>query len=63
MVKCPLKYRLQQFEGGEECDPECAWLVDLHVGEWCDNEPMKVCAVTLVGRDDFRKPVNPLEEE
>ena len=24
-MKCPLKFRLLQFEGGEECDPECAW--------------------------------------
>ena len=26
-VKCPMKFRLLQFEGGEECDKNCAWLV------------------------------------
>ena len=26
-MKCPFKFRLQGFEGGEECDRECAWLI------------------------------------
>lgn len=24
-MKCPLKFGRFRFEGGEECEPECAW--------------------------------------
>jgi hypothetical protein len=33
--KCPLKFRLQAFEGGEECDEGCAWLMRMPDTENC----------------------------
>ena len=45
-MKCPLKFRLQAFEGGDECDPECAWLVEVHE---CSAEPITLCAIALTG--------------
>ena len=63
MAKCPLKFRLQQFEGGEECDPECAWLVAAYPNPAKLKNPIKTCAINLVGKDTDRSPLNPMEEE
>lgn len=43
--KCPLKFRLQAFEGGEECDEKCMWLVNVYK-EMCSNK--NVCALTAL---------------
>ena len=58
-MKCPFKYRLQGFEGGETCDPECAWLVEV----WSGVNPKRICAVTMIGHssDMPRRPLNALE--
>lgn len=58
MAKCPLKFRLLQFEGGEECDPECAWLVEVCPGVLDEGDRMIMCAAVLVGTDVLRSPVN-----
>lgn len=41
-MKCPFKFRLEPFEGGQECDPECAW----RRGEHCAVEPLHVVKAT-----------------
>lgn len=60
-MKCPFKMGKYFFEGGEWCDPECAWLVKVHE---CSAEPMTVCAMTLAGSpmDCPRKPLNTMKE-
>lgn len=63
MAKCPLKFKLYQFEGGEECDPECMWLVDVFPGAFDEGELLRVCALVLIGKDMPRTPVNKLEGE
>ena len=63
MAKCPLKFKLYQFEGGEECDPECAWLVAVYPNAFELKDPIKTCAINLVGNDADRAPLNPMEEE
>lgn len=49
-MKCPMKFRLLQFEGGEECDPECAW----RRGDGCavNAEPLYVVKVRGVHKPD-----------
>ena len=56
-MKCPLKFGKYEFEGGEGCDEECAWLVEVHE---CSAEPMVICAMVLSGSpmDCPRKPLN-----
>lgn len=56
-MKCPFKLTQEPYDGGSECDPECAWLV--RVME-CSAEPMTVCAMTLAGSpsDCPRRPLN-----
>ena len=63
MVKCPLKFRLLQFEGSEECDPECAWLLAVYPNPAKLENAIKTCAINLVGKDTDRSPLNPMEEE
>lgn len=58
MAKCPLKFRLYQFEGSQECDPECMWLVDVYPEILDGNDRLRVCAMTLVGKNASRAPVN-----
>ena len=45
-MKCPFKMGRYDFEGGEECDSECAWLVKVYEAS---AEPLTVCAMTLMG--------------
>ena len=40
-MKCPFKFGNYQFEGGKECDPECAWLM-------VDADGAFVCAVAAL---------------
>lgn len=44
-MKCPFKFRLLQFEGGEECDPECAW----RAGDTCAIARKPIYVVKLAG--------------
>ena len=49
--KCPIKFFRYPFEGGEKCDPECAWLVTV--------DDMELCAVNvLVRANDDSAPEN-----
>ncbi len=61
-MKCPFKFGFYKFEGGTECDPECAWLVQIRE---CCAEPQVICAMTLAGSpmDCPRKPLNMMEVE
>ena len=56
MARCPL--RQDMLGEMPKCDPECAWLVEVHAG----NESMTVCAMTLVGLNDYaRKALNEVD--
>lgn len=61
MGKCPLKFRLYQFEGGEECDPECMWLVEAFPNEIDADgnlrKKRKVCSMALPNAE-WRKTLN-----
>ena len=57
-MKCPFKLLKAPYDGGAECDGECAWLVDI----WLDYKWTSVCAVVLVDSDTVpRKPLNRVE--
>jgi len=60
MSKCPFKLMKAPYDGGSECDPECAWLVEVHE---CSAKPITVCAMVLAGNpaDIPIKPLNPFE--
>ena len=58
-MKCPFKLLKAPYDGGAKCDEECAWLVEVPVGD----DEKKVCAMTLVGSYDIpRKAINAAEE-
>lgn len=47
-MRCPL--RVKAFDKPDECDPECAWLVDVTMNDGYvpETEPRRVCAVTAL---------------
>ena len=49
-MKCPFKLGACKFEGGEECDLECAWLMVIAEERGHKARPVKVCAMTLMQR-------------
>ena len=59
-MKCPM--RQDMIGKMPECDPECAWLVQ--VSECCA-ESQVICAMVLMGSpmDCPRKPLNTMEVE
>ena len=60
--KCPFKLTKAPYDGGAECDRECAWLVEVHE---CSAEPITLCAMALAGSpmECPRKVLNPFKEE
>ena len=63
MPKCPLRARLYKFEGGDECQPDCALLV--HATHWdsIERKPVDdgtVCAVTMIAMGIGYYDVEPL---
>ena len=65
-MKCPFKLGAYPFEGGEGCDPECAWLVQVEIGaperkNMLKTREVGVCAMTLAGSDCQRGPMNRME--
>jgi len=64
-MKCPFKFGRYAFEGGEECDPECAWRVGVEMGApnhrvGPRSVVVDVCAMALAGSVDEcpRRPRN-----
>lgn len=48
-MKCPLKFGAYEFEGGEGCDADCAWLMhDLDDG-------YETCAVAVIAHSTGRQ--------
>lgn len=50
-MKCPFKFRLLQFEGGEECDAGCAWRMKVMDKRAC---AVAVLAENVDGAVNFR---------
>ncbi|MBR2684330.1 MAG: hypothetical protein IKG18_00865 [Atopobiaceae bacterium] len=50
-MKCPLKFRLYRFEGGDECDPECAWRMGVVI-DGDEEKVANVCAVAASAQKD-----------
>lgn len=42
-MKCPFKLLHAPYDGGAECDPECALLM-----YWCNVKHTKVCSLALL---------------
>lgn len=42
-MKCPFKLLHAPYDGGAECDPECALLMD-----WCCEKTTKACSLALL---------------
>ena len=59
-MKCPMRIGRRPYDGGEDCDMRCAWLVEAPRGCY-------VCALTAIACDRLRKlaavPANTMEVE
>lgn len=51
-MKCPLKFRLYPFEGGQECDPECAWRLGGEAVVDDERTIVYMCAIANIGVDE-----------
>ena len=57
-MRCP--FRMAALDHPDTCDPKCAWLVKATTGDY---DWKSVCAMTLIGKDTYRVPMNRLEDE
>ena len=49
--KCPLKFGYYKFEGGNECDPECAWALDNGCFIDDDDQFAYTCAIAVIAQE------------
>lgn len=61
-MKCPFKFGRYEFEGGEECQPDCAWIVKKGVHLRGGDGPLVIRFVCGAISSDWRA-MNTIEVE
>ena len=56
--KCPFKFGRYQFEGGEECDPTCAWALDNACFIDHDAQFEYTCAIAVIAQQVNAEDIN-----